>query len=124
MQMPRSGMKSLERPMGAMSRGPSCQSWWVQRCWRAGGVRLVWMNERVSGVFVFRNPIPETRNPSCNDALRPSSRSNLSIGKFFSRTQRMCFTAELQEDGLSDAPSVAVKELDLPALKRSLAGRR
>src|SRR5262249_4552278 len=50
-----------------------------------------------------------------------------SIGQFFNRTHRMVltvltvFTAVLQEDGLPDAPSVAVKELDRPALDRSLA---
>src|SRR5947207_3973606 len=48
---------------------------------------------------------------------------NRSIGQLFNRTHRMSFTAALQEDGLTDSPSMAVKELDLPALNSRLARR-
>src|SRR3954464_10760065 len=56
--------------------------------------------------------------------MRRSCLRSRSIGQFLNRTHRICFTAPLQEDGLSDAPSVAVKKLDRPALNGSLAGMR
>ena len=71
-------------------------------------------------------PTEELSNGAEWDCRR-SCRFSRSIGQFFNRTHRICFTtftAPLQKDGLSDSPSVAVKKLDRPALNGSLAGVR
>src|SRR5438477_5280854 len=47
-----------------------------------------------------------------------------SIGQLINRTQSIFFTAVLQKDGLPDASSVTVKQLDPPALHCSLPWRR
>src|SRR5436305_11653489 len=56
--------------------------------------------------------------------FRAERRWATSIGQFLSSAHTICFTAVLQDDGLSDASSVTVKKLDLPTLNGSLAGRR
>src|SRR6266516_7646118 len=45
-----------------------------------------------------------------------------SIGQWFNRAHTIFFTAVLQDDGLSDASSVTVNELNAPALHGALAG--
>ena len=68
-------------------------------------------------VFGFR----ASKTPSRRDSRW--LRFSLSIGHWVKRTQRICFTAMLQTEGLSDVPSVAVKKLDGPALNRSRSRR-
>src|SRR5690349_19197221 len=82
-----------------------------------------------SGEFLSTAPTRDAgvATTGCRKALRDlaaSRRSFLrsrSIGQLFNRTHRMSFTAALQEDGITDSPSVAVKKLDLPALYSRLA---
>ena len=53
---------------------------------------------------------------------RRGTRCSLSMGQRFKCTHRMVFTAYLQDDGLSDASSVTVNQLNVPSLHGALAG--
>ena len=80
---------------------------------------------RTTTLRPFANREPRTCDWS-SLRRRASCLRNRSIGQLLKRTQRMNFddsgvTVMLQDDGLSDAPSVAVKKLDRPALNGSLA---
>ena len=57
-------------------------------------------------------------------AFRAERRRATSTGQFLSSAHTICFTAVLQDDGLSDASSVTVNQLDRPLLHADLIRRK